>query len=700
VRALEPAAVGQVVRDGVRIGYEVFGDGHAALLFMPSWSIVHSRVWKGQVAHFARHHRVITFDGRGNGRSDRPRGAAAYTADHYVADALAVLDATATRRAAIVGLSAGAHWSALFASRHPERTLGAVLIAPSVPFGAASNRRWLPAFERELETYEGLDKFNAHYWRRDYRGFAEFFFARCFPEPHSTKQIEDAIGWALETDADTLVDTARARAIVGDELEPVYRALRVPALLLQGSDDCIVPPSQGRMIADLIDAPLVALEGSGHIPVARDPVAVNRLIESFVDTQVHAKLPSRTVSRGVARRRRALYLSSPIGLGHARRDLAIARELRTLRADLEVDWLTQHPVTRFLADAGERIHPASAALASESRHIELEVHGHDLDVFQALRDMDEILVANFMRFQEIVEHDRYDLVIADESWDVDHFWHEHPELKRAPLAWFTDFVGYMPMAEGGDREELLTTDYNAEMIEHIERHPRVRDRSIYVGEAADIVPGTFGRGLPSIREWTGRHYDFCGYITGREAIDPARREAWRREFGFADGEIVCIATVGGSSVGADLLRRIIEAAPAVRRKLPALRMIAVAGPRIDPASLPHLPGVEVRGYVQNLDRQLAACDMALVQGGLTTCMELTAGNVPFVYFPIGHHFEQNVHVKHRLARHRAGRCMSYAHATPDEIAEAVVAELRATRSYLPVPADGAARAATLLAELI
>src|SRR5690606_8715515 len=110
------------------------------------------------------------------------------------------------------------------------------------------------------------------------------------------------------------------------------------------------------------------------------------------------------------------------------------------KPDLEIEWLAQDPVTRLLEHAGERVHPASARLANESRHIESEAGEHDLNAFQALRRMDEILVANFMQFHEAVEDGRYDLVIADEAWDVDHFWHEHPELKRAALAWLTDFV--------------------------------------------------------------------------------------------------------------------------------------------------------------------------------------------------------------------------------------------------------------------
>ena len=71
----------------------------------------------------------------------------------------------------------------------------------------------------------------------------------------------------------------------------------------------------------------------------------------------------------------------------------------------------------------------------------------------------------------------------------------------------------------------------------------------------------------------------------------------------------------------------------------------------------------------DLDRHLAACDLAIVQGGLTTCMELAAAGTPFLYFPLRNHFEQNFHVAHRLERYDAGRRMEYATASPDIIAE-------------------------------
>ena len=222
------------------------------------------------------------------------------------------------------------------------------------------------------------------------------------------------------------------------------------------------------------------------------------------------------------RPKRALYLSSPIGLGHARRDLAIARELRRQVPGLEIDWLAQDPVTRVLEAEGERIHPASAWLANESAHIERESAEHDLHAFQAIRRMDEILIANFMVFHDVVREQPYDLWVGDEAWELDYFLHENPEEKRAAYVWLTDFVGWLPMPDGGEREAFLTADYNAEMIEHIDRFPRLRDRAVFVGNPDDIVPDRFGPGLPAIRDWVEGHLRL---LRLRHRVRPGR--PWR-----------------------------------------------------------------------------------------------------------------------------------------------------------------------------
>ena len=158
--------------------------------------------------------------------------------------------------------------------------------------------------------------------------------------------------------------------------------------------------------------------------------------------------------------------------------------------------------------------------------------------------------------------------------------------------------------------------------------------------------------------------------------------------------------VGGSGVGASLIRRILKAYPLAKARLPDLRMIVVVGPRLDPATFNAPVGVEMRAFVPDLDRHFASCDLALVQGGLTTCMELTAAGTPFLYFPLRNHFEQNFHVAHRLERYNSGRKMVYAKADPERIAEAMVSELTAPRRPHPVARDGAARVAHMLQDML
>jgi pimeloyl-ACP methyl ester carboxylesterase len=697
-RARYPDETGYIERDGVNVFWERYGDGEPTTLFLPTWTIIGSRCWKAQVPYFARHGRVLTFDPRGNGRSDRPSESVAYGEAQFAADALGVLDRTATGRAFLVSLSAGAQRALLLAAEQPERVRGIVFIGPAVPLGLPTARaKAIQSFDQWHEVYEGWGRFNRHYWLEHYEDFLQFFFSQAYSEPHSTKQIEDAVGWGMQTSPETLIASALDPGLDEEAVHRLAARIRCPVVVIHGSDDAIRSPQSGAILATLTGGTFVSLEGSGHCPQARDPVKVNRIVRDFIEPR---PAPTSAWTRAKARPRKALYISSPIGLGHAQRDVAIARELRQLHPDLEIDWLAQDPVTRVLEAEGERVHPASADLANESGHIESESSEHDLHCFQAWRRMDEILVNNFMVFHDLVEAEPYDLWIGDEAWELDYFLHENPELKRAAYCWLTDFVGWLPMPDGGAREAFLTADYNAEMVEHIARYPRLRDRAIFVGNPEDIVPDRLGPDLPLIREWTERHFEFAGYVTGFARVDVADREALRAELGYGEHERVCIVSVGGSGVGEHLLRRVIEAHPLAAERVPGLRTIIVAGPRIDPSSLPGRPGLEVVGYVHRLYRHLAACDLAVVQGGLTTAMELTANRRPFIYFPLGNHFEQNFHVRHRLDRYRAGRCMNIDSSPPEAIASAIAEEIGRDVNYRTVETDGARRAAERIAEML
>ncbi len=698
LRAREPDDDGFIERDGIRIHWERFGDGDQTVLLLPTWSIVHAGHWKCQIPYLARHFRVVVFDGRGNGRSDRPQDGPAYDEAEFVADALAVLDATRTERAAIVGFSRGAQRGLLLAANHPDRVTAAVFVAPGVPIADRHPERSVHDFDDELGSDEGWAKFNTHSWRRDYRGFAEFFMANIFTEPHSTKQFDDAVGWALETDAETLIAASIGDGIAdADEVRELSSRVQCPVLVVHGDQDAICPHAYGEGLAAATGGTLVTFEGSGHAPHLRHPVAVNLLLRDFLGggDQPADRRRVRAVSRP-----RALYVSSPIGLGHAQRDLAIARQLRRLRPDLDIEWLAQDPVTRVLEAAGETVHPASRLMANESAHLETEMGEHDLPVFQAIREMDAILLANFMLFHDIVRDERYDLWIGDEAWEVDYFLHENPGLKTAPYVFLSDFVGWLPMPAGGDREAFVAADYNRENIEHVERRPSVRDASLFIGSKADVVPRPFGPGLPMMPDWVDRHFAFTGYVLPFDPADFADTARLRRELGHDRDRPLIVASVGGSGVGVHLLRRIAAAFRLLRPDAPDARLLLVCGPRIDPGVIEPVEGMEVVGYVHDLFRTLACCDLAVVQGGLTTTMELVAHRRPFISIPLRNHFEQHHHVAHRLQRYGAPAPTPYEKATPAALAALMRERLGAPVDYLPVETGGAARAAQAIARVL
>jgi pimeloyl-ACP methyl ester carboxylesterase len=287
-RARYPDAEGYVERDGVRVFYEIYGDGPTTLLLFPTSPISHSRLWKAQIPYLARHVRVITFDPRGNGRSDRPETPEAYSYWEVVEDGRAILEATGTETAILAGLCDGGGYALMLAATRPATALGVFAIAPSVPRlpPPHPNYRLYPSRE-PLDTDEGWAKWNVHYWRRDYPGFLEFFFSQQIPEPHSTKQIEDCVRWGLDGSAEVLVladEEAPAPFSSEEEARALCRSVRCPVLVVHGDLDGCQTRERAAAVAELTGGTLVALEGVGHLPQARHPVKVNELMREFVES--------------------------------------------------------------------------------------------------------------------------------------------------------------------------------------------------------------------------------------------------------------------------------------------------------------------------------------------------------------------------------------------------------------------------------
>lgn len=283
---------GRVERDGVALGYEVYGtpssDGRPTILLLPTWTIIHTRFWKMQVPYLARHFHVVIYDGPGNGASDRSIDPTRYSPQAYAADAAAVLDACDVERVVAVGLSRGAWYALELAALRPDAIAGLVLIGAALPLGPGLPQRagiaehFLdPAPQHPI----GWDRYNLAYWHACYDEFARWFFEQAFNEPHSTKALQDTVEWAAETSADVL----GAEAMQPPPRQPVHEVLaglRCPTLVIHGADDQIISADVGIEVARLANATFVDFQGSGHLPNVRDPVRFNLLLREFLERVV------------------------------------------------------------------------------------------------------------------------------------------------------------------------------------------------------------------------------------------------------------------------------------------------------------------------------------------------------------------------------------------------------------------------------
>ncbi len=680
-----------VERPGARIFYQTTGTGgRDVFLCPPRQPAIYGRMWKNQIPYLARYFRVTTMDPRGNGRSDRPLTGYDFVT-HYD-DLRAVLDAAVRPPFAFVAFSCASMLAVRYAIDHPGRVSHLIFV------GAQYSQSLPQPFEEKVVPI----------FRNDFDGWRTRLFQKIHPEPHSLKGIEDGIAWAGETSPDILIEALRQ--IGKDNVYDLLPRLTAPVLIVHGTKDEVVPYRHGKKFADAIPgARLVTFEGGGHNLPGREAAKVNRLVRDFVHGEAvdSTAIPPTTERRAPAPRRRGngrkiLWLSSPIGLGHIQRDIAIARALRQIHPDATVDFLAAEPARRVVEVSGERVHPATSLLLNESAHIESwATADHQLHAFHALWDMDEIMAANFMVFADAVEAGDYDLWVGDEGWDLDYYLHENPEMKRAPYAFITDFIGMLPMREDPTSTEFVRAwEKNAENVDHLRLHPDVRDLSLMVGDEEDVLDRPFGPDLPNMRQWAREHFKFAGYTYHFDPADFRDKVALRASLGYQPGERVILVSVGGTRVGRNLLEKCAAAFSLIAARVPDTRMVLVTGPRLDGAELPPTPRLEVRSFVPHLFRHHAAADLAIVQGGLTTTMELAAFRTPFLYFPLRNHFEQQFFVSRRLERFGAGVRMDYDRTTPEELATAMLDHLGKPVHCRDIPTDGTARAARLVAELL
>lgn len=396
-------------------------------------------------------------------------------------------------------------------------------------------------------------------------------------------------------------------------------------------------------------------------------------------------------------KRTVLFISGSLGLGHITRDLAIANELRKQNSDIKISWLAAHPASRLIEEAGEDLLPEAGQYSNDNIRAEQAAKGPQLNLLQYLTKASKEWKNNLEVFYRITNEKHYDITVGDETYEILVGFQKNPSQKKAPFIMIFDFIG-LDVMTNNPVDWLGTYIWNRIWSKDY-KHGRapVFDLGLFVGQEEDVPDKRFGPMLPNRREWAKKLLNFTGYIFPFNPKDYEDKEKIRAKLTYGKEPLI-ICSIGGTSIGRELLKLCGQAYPAIRKKFPDLRMILVCGPRITADSLSVPPGVEIREYVPALYEHFAACDLAIVQGGATSTLELTALRKPFLYFPIEGHFEQ-AQVAERLTRYKAGAKMLYSQTTPESLAEKAISILGKEVSYAAIPTDGAKRAAQLISQL-
>jgi UDP:flavonoid glycosyltransferase YjiC (YdhE family) len=395
--------------------------------------------------------------------------------------------------------------------------------------------------------------------------------------------------------------------------------------------------------------------------------------------------------------KKTLFVSGSIGLGHVHRDIAIARELRKI-ATVDVEWLAAAPADQVLRNAGEKLHPASARLVDMTSIAETQSARGRLNLIRYAMSARSRWTGNFELVDGIMGHEGFDLLIGDETYEISLGYKKQPARKKRPFVMIYDFVGVDAMSNS-PLERMGAYLWNRRWAGGGAGGRSYVDLGLFIGEVEDVPDIGFGPFLPNRREWAKSRCTFVGYVFD---FDPARLSdvgALRAELGY-DGSPLVICAVGGTSIGRELLELCGEAYPTLKEAIPSLQMVLVCGPRLDPGALEAPRDVKVAGYVPALHRHLAACDFAVVQGGGTVTLELTALRRPFAFFPIEGHCEQEVCVADRLARHKAGIRFRQSETSPARLAEAILEGMRSPAQWPPIRSDGAREAAEAIGALL
>lgn len=398
-------------------------------------------------------------------------------------------------------------------------------------------------------------------------------------------------------------------------------------------------------------------------------------------------------------KKRILYVSGSIGLGHVTRDLAIANHLHKQYPEVELSWLAAHPATIPLKEAGEKLLPEADKYADVNFSAEKAAKDFEMNILAYGRKVTKQFSRNVKVIKQVVGREHFDLVIGDETYEFAIALAIKYISLQAPFVMIYDFLG-MDSVTPNPFEKLEVSFFNRVWTWTDRRlFSSQKNLALFAGEPEDIFDKSLGLFLANRREHALKYYKFTGHILPFDPAEYADKTKIREKLGYGSEPLV-ICSIGGTAIGKDLLELCGRACPIIRRQIPDLRMVLVCGPRLSIDSLEVPDGVEVKGYVPGLYEHFAASDLVIVQGGGTATLELTALRRPFLYFPLANHCEQQIHVAKRLDRHQAGIKMVYSQTTPEILAGKVIKNLGKNVDYPPIAVQGAQKAVMLIGEFL
>lgn len=390
-----------------------------------------------------------------------------------------------------------------------------------------------------------------------------------------------------------------------------------------------------------------------------------------------------------------LFISWQGAMGHVTRDLAIVNEFHRITPDVDVSWVA-HPLgAKLIQEAGEKLLPESELVGDYNQVLAQATEKFGLNLLKYVRRYQESSKKNAQLVNQLLQKYDFDLIVGDEIYETLVAFAEGKIQLNCPVIMIEDFIGIQSidgnfiMRMGAylkNRKLVKATEKTSSTITHL-----------FVGEFEDIADRRYDFFLPNCRDFARKYYQFLGHIVRFDPAEYRDKTKIRTKLGYGDEPLVICAT-GGTGVGRELLELCGKAYPLLKKEIPDLHMVCVCGELLglDPPKLS--PEVELHRFIPNIYEHYAACDLAVVVGGGTTTIELTALGKPFIFFPLENQFDQQIYVSERIARHKAGIRMEYYQTTPEMLTQTILKNIGRKMEDKSIPFDGAKKAAEIISK--